>query len=165
MKNKLVKEIWELEDHREGSTIHSFQNTRRSSLTCCIIAPTVDEAYDTLSYVTGLSDINTKEQNKWELTTKVKEKYNPIVTEFIAKIESEEFNEDEDCTLDLSNTELNPYTLQELLEGMEYEEKDRDYNGWELDYWIYMEKSRFKNLCIHGTAITFELKLSVKEYM
>ena len=58
--------------------------------------------------------------NRWQLTDDVKQKYLPAVQEFIDKLESEEY--DESPEIDLSDTELNPYTLQKLLESLGYNE-------------------------------------------
>ncbi|MFF2532504.1 hypothetical protein ACFVS2_26915 [Brevibacillus sp. NPDC058079] len=100
--------------------------------------------------------------NRWALTDEVKQKFMPVIQEFISKLESME-NTSELLEIDLSDTELNPYTLQKLLESMGYEETNRGDNGWQLDYWIKMRKSEFKPLLVKGKAITFELILSENE--
>ncbi|MNS42020.1 hypothetical protein D3C71_1502710 [compost metagenome] len=102
--------------------------------------------------------------NRWALTEEVKQKYIPVVEQFISELES--INpEDANGLLEinLSDTELSPYTLVKLLEGMGYKERSRDDNGWQFDYWITMSKKGFKTLSVNGTAIIFELKLSEKE--
>lgn len=99
--------------------------------------------------------------SRWELSNELQNKYIPIVQAFIDKIESED--EDESSELDLSDTGLSPYTMQKLLEGMGYEEKDVDTNGWQWDFWITMTKEGFKPLCLSGTGITFTMQLSRQE--
>jgi len=101
--------------------------------------------------------------NRWELTEEVKEKHTTIIQEFINKIESakeESINE----VMNLSNTELNPFTLVKLLEHLGYEQIEQTDNGWQFDFWITMEKDGCKSLSVHGTGIIFELKLSAKQY-
>ena len=59
--------------------------------------------------------------NRWILTDSVKEKYTPIVTEFIDKVESS--NQEistELLEIDFSDTELRPYTLWKILESLGY---------------------------------------------
>lgn len=96
--------------------------------------------------------------NRWELSNDVKEKYTPIIVEFINKLESEEPGKP--LELNLSNTELNPYTLVELLKNIGYEKIDEDSNGWQFDFWITLQKENNKSLSVSGTGIVFELKLS-----
>lgn len=102
--------------------------------------------------------------NRWELTEEVKEKYTPIIREFIRKLESNNPKDEEKrLEMDLSGTELNPFTLEKLLENLGYEQTEQDNNGWQFDFWITMQKDECKDLSIKGTGITFELKLSEKE--
>lgn len=101
-------------------------------------------------------------KHRWSLSDEVGKMYEKMIEKFIIAIESST-PEDKLLEIDLSNTELNPYTLQALLEGLGYEVTERDNNGWQLDFWINMEKPNFKNLSINGTGITFELKLSELE--
>ena len=76
----------------------------------------------------------------------------------------------EEFVLDLSDTKLRPFTLLELLKDFGYNKESMDNNGWELDFWINIRKagsfpSTSQSLCIHGCGMTFELMLSVKEFM
>lgn len=98
--------------------------------------------------------------NRYELTEKVKEKFTPIVEEFIKKAEEKEFADD---LLELTGTELNPYTAWKLLEEFGYNKDDIDTNGWEMDFWITMKKDGFTDISIRGTGITFELNLYIGE--
>lgn len=98
--------------------------------------------------------------NRYELTDEVREKFTPTVKEFIEKAQEKEFAGD---LLELTGTELNPYTIWKLLEELGYEKNDFDTNGWELDFWITMVKSDFKDISIRGTGITFELNLYIGE--
>ncbi len=113
--------------------------------------------------------------NRWQLTNEVKEKFKPIVQGFLNKMENLTADEIEkmdnkEFWLKLSDTELRPYTLLELLREFGYGDEEFDYNGWELDFWINVSKegsypSTCEDLCIHGCGMTFELNLSVKEFM
>jgi hypothetical protein len=81
-----------------------------------------------------------------------------------------EYMDNEKFCLKLSDTELSPYTLLELMREFGYGDEEFDNNEWELDFWINISKdgsypSTCENLCIHGCGMTFELNLSVKEFM
>lgn len=114
--------------------------------------------------------------NRWNLTDEIREKYVPIVKGFLDKIsvleptEIESMDNDE-FKIDLSGTELNPSRLKDILEELGYEEDDTDHNGWQMDFWIKMVKeiqtdcSTINNLVITGCGMTFELGLSVKDFM
>ncbi len=114
--------------------------------------------------------------NRWQLTDEVKNKYKPIIKEFLDKMKSLTVDEieqmdNEEFTLCLSDTELRPYTLLELLKEFGYGDEEFDDNGWELDFWIRIQNdketydSTCEKLCIHGCGMTFELNLSVSEFM
>jgi hypothetical protein len=99
------------------------------------------------------------QKNRWELTDEVRQKFTPIIEDFIRRVEEND-PEGEPLTLDLCNTELNPYTLQKLLEEMGYSVEWAGDNGWQLDFWYNVEKEGMKPLSLHGTGITFSLYLS-----
>jgi hypothetical protein len=113
--------------------------------------------------------------NRWELADEVKSKFKPIIQDFLNKMETltadeVENMENDKFSLKLSDTELRPYTLLELLREFGYGDEEFDDNGWELDFWITISKdgsypSTCEKLCIHGCGMTFELNLSVKEFM
>ena len=98
--------------------------------------------------------------NRLILTDFVKEKYTPIVTEFIDKVES--LNPEistELLEIDFSDTELVPYTLWKILENLGYKMYDQSKNGWEMDFVLTFKKEACKPILIRGCGITFELKL------
>ncbi len=129
-------------------------------------------------------------QKAFCLTEEVWLEYSPIVTQFIADLESavitaatvanktrnEEDEDDvefddlpsnntcqstiEDMEINFSNTKLNPYTLWKMLERMEYRKTKLEHNGWEMDFWITFEKAGCQSLKIYGTGITFNLWLA-----
>lgn len=114
--------------------------------------------------------------NRWELSKEVKEEYKPIIKDFLKKMEkltNDEIGnmEKENFTLHLSDTKLRPHTLLELMREFGYGDEEFDSNGWELDFWIRIKKegksypSTCENLCIHGCGMTFELNLSVDEFI
>lgn len=111
--------------------------------------------------------------NRWELIKEVKEKYTPIIEEFLNKIENMsteeiENSENEVFTIEFSDTELRPYTLLKLMEEFGYKEIEFNNNGWELDFWIRMSKECNKitdKICIEGCGMTFELKLTIDEFI
>ena len=111
--------------------------------------------------------------NRWKLTKEVKNKYKPIIEEFLNKIDNmtdEEIENSDDniFSMELSDTELRPYTLQELMKEFGYGDSEFDDNGWQLDFWITMNRSRGKltdNICIGGCGMTFELNLKISEFM
>lgn len=109
--------------------------------------------------------------NRWALTDEVREKINPLLTEYFNKVEnvaSEQVEQmsNEELGIDLSDKGVNPYQLTQLLEEFGYEKEYQDDNGWELDFWIHMRRkdgktfdSACENLIIFGCGMTFELKL------
>lgn len=114
--------------------------------------------------------------NRWKLTEEVKNKYKPIIAEFLNKmrvltVEEIEKMDNKEFTLHLSDTKLRPYTLLELMKDFGYENVEFNDNGWELDFWISIQNnaeeynSTCEKLCIHGCGMTFELNLSVSEFM
>ena len=114
--------------------------------------------------------------NRWNLSKEVHDKYYPIVKEFLAKLEGYSLEELETLNqsnfkLDLSDTTLNPSTLKDLLEKLGYEEDEMDTNGWQMDFWIDMNRTDNKTfpsgcekLQIIGTGMTFELAIVVKDF-
>lgn len=104
--------------------------------------------------------------NRWTLTEEVEKEYYQIIEAFINKLtsltpEQVENMDNDEFTIDLSDTKLRPYTLLELLKKFGYDDAEFDDNGWELDYWINIcNPNIFSNcnadrLCIHGTGMTF----------
>lgn len=115
-------------------------------------------------------------KNRWKLSKEVKDKWEPVIQAWLSKInnmteEEIESAPDDTFSLDLSDTELNPYTLWGLLEGIGYKKTGAEDNGWELDFWINFDVinqpagSITNALCVHGCGMTFELKLSLSEFM
>ncbi len=114
-------------------------------------------------------------ENRWVIKPEVKEKYKIIVGEWLHRMETLTVEEVEnmkyeDFEINLSDTELNPYTLSDLLqEEFGYiEDEDRfSTNGWQLDFWMYLYKSGVsfnsccENLSISGCGMTFKLILRV----
>lgn len=106
--------------------------------------------------------------NRWELTDEVRNKYKPIIEEFLIKVrdltpKQIELMDNEEFTLELSDTELRPYTLQELMsKEFGYTDSEFDDNGCELDFWITMSQpnSQYEKICINGCGMTFELTQS-----
>ena len=103
--------------------------------------------------------------NGWEVTEELREKFTPIIKEYIDKLEQTNL-EDEPEQLELTFQGIGPYQLSKILEELGYEEDEdcpMDTNGWELDFWMYYNHPDKKNyaekLVISGTGITFELKL------
>lgn len=112
-------------------------------------------------------------ENRWILTEDVRRKYKPIIEAFLNKIDDMqkddiENSENEVFEIDLSDTELRPYTLQELMKDFGYENVEFDDNGWELDFWIRMNRNNGKladKICINGCGMTFEVKITIDGFM
>ena len=109
--------------------------------------------------------------NRWQLTDEIREKFVPILKEYLNKMDTipEEDFEEQTYDLDLSDTGINPYQLWQLLEKeFGYEEVDIDENGWEQDFWIRIKRTDGKtfsngseHLTINCCGMTFEVKLGV----
>ena len=108
--------------------------------------------------------------SRYDIDKKVRNKYVAIIGKFLNEVDLKttkniEYMEDNSFVLPLSDTELNPYTLQKILEldfGFEYD--DMDTNGWEMDFWIDLHRDTeglTKRVCISGEGITFTLNLEV----
>lgn len=93
--------------------------------------------------------------SRYDIKEETKEKFLPVIKEFIWDIES-----DENRNIDLSDTDLNPYTLMSILEDLGYIKEDVDVNGWEMDFSIKMISEGARDINIYGCGITFELTLS-----
>jgi hypothetical protein len=99
--------------------------------------------------------------NRWTLTDEVKEKYTPIILDFINQVETVDREAaTELLEIDFSDTELRPYTLWQILENLGYDDHDQDDNGWEMDFWLTFRKEGFRPIQIKGCGMTFELILS-----
>ena len=113
--------------------------------------------------------------NRWKVTDEIKEKFIPILKDYLNKLENltveqVETMSNEELGLDLSDKGINPSQLVDLLEELGYEETTRDDNGWELDFWIYMHRKDHKTfdstcekLVVSGCGMTFELKVYIEE--
>jgi len=113
--------------------------------------------------------------NRWNVTDEIREKFKPILAEYLNKVENltaEQVDsmENEELGIDFSDSGINPYQLETLLEEFGYEVNDRDDNGWERDFWIHMNRTDGKtfdsyceNLVIDVCGMTFELKLYIDD--
>jgi len=97
--------------------------------------------------------------NRYALTDEVRLKWTSKILQMIEKIENNS-TENDLLEFDLSDTELNPYTLCEILEAEGFEKGDQDDNGWQMDFWIPFTKEGYEKIFkVEGTGITFELNL------
>ena len=108
--------------------------------------------------------------SRQKVTKEVEDKYIDIIGKFLNEVDSKtakdiEAMEDDSFVLPLSDTELNPFTLQKILEqNFGFEQDNRDDNGWEMDFWIDLHRDTdglTKRVCISGEGITFALNLEV----
>ena len=100
--------------------------------------------------------------SRFDLTEEVEAKYIPIIGKFFDEIASKttEYLEDDAFVLPLSDTELNPYTLQKILKtDFRYKDDSTDTNCWEIYFWIELFKYNVEDftnsLCIEGQGTTF----------
>lgn len=113
--------------------------------------------------------------NRWILTDEIRDKIKPLLTEYFNKVENVTTEQVEKMTneelgIDLSDKGINPSQLVDLLKEFGYEETNRDDNGWELDFWIYMRRTDGKyfdsdceHLVVSGCGMTFELKIYIED--
>ena len=109
--------------------------------------------------------------NRWTLTDEIRTKFKPILQQYFNKVENLTVKQienmsNEELGIDLSDMGINPSQLVDLLEEFGYEETNRNDNGWELDFWIYMKRkdekcfdSTCEHLVVAGCGMTFELKI------
>ena len=110
------------------------------------------------------------------VTTQDRKEFLPVLKDFIFILENTSYIQLcsvklEATSIDLSDTMLNPYKLVHLLEELGYEKVNQDDEGKDVKYWIDMKRkddqkfdSGCEELCISGCAMTFELKLSLKDF-
>lgn len=92
--------------------------------------------------------------NKWKATREQKDKFVPMINEFIEKMKE---NPDATADIDFYNQGISPTQLRDILtDELGFEEKAFDTNGWEWDFWITMSKDGIDYM-IAGTGMTFEL--------
>lgn len=93
-------------------------------------------------------------ENRWEATQEQREKFIPILQEFINK--ALKTPNTKEC-IDFYNQGVSPYQLKSILEDdLGFEDSGFDSNGWEFDFWITMSKDG-TNFMIAGTGMTFEM--------
>lgn len=112
----------------------------------------------------------------WVITEEEREKFLPIIKEYMDKLESlteeqidelYEKNREDELVLDLSNTGINPYMLRKIMEeDFGYEYMGSDQNGWEMDFWINLDRKEGRNfpsgcssMVIEGCGMIFRLHL------
>lgn len=102
-------------------------------------------------------------KNRYYSTEEQKEKFIPIIQDFINRIESASEEEVYDIELDLTDQGINPSQIWDILNVLGYEDEYIDSNGWELDFWIKFEKEGFRTITMRGTGIIFKVLLEVQE--
>ena len=99
----------------------------------------------------------------WNLTDELRDKFKPIVENYVNLLESDEVDDVNKKYLKLTNRGINPMQLKELLKELGYEDVGYDSNGLQHDFWQYMNNSKrekyAKDLCICGCGMTFDLVL------
>ena len=114
--------------------------------------------------------------NRWMLTDEIKNRIKPLLVEWFEFVENlteeqlERVELSEPLEIDLSDKGINPYQLETLLKEFGYDTDDRDDNGWERDFWIFMSRkdgrhftSGCENIAIMCCGMTFELKVYIQD--
>lgn len=111
--------------------------------------------------------------NRWNLTDEIRNKFKPILQEYLNKVEHLTTSQIEKMTneelgVNFTDTGINPCQLIDLLKEYGYEDTDSNDSGWELNFLIDMERKDYKcfpsgceHLVIDGCGMTFELKLYI----
>lgn len=99
-------------------------------------------------------------ENRYFLTKELEEEFKPKVLDFIKKINDMEVDKRSSLKLDLSDTQMNPSRLGNLLIKMGYSDDEYDENS--RDYWTYFNHtdSDMPSLCMKSNAECFSLVLS-----
>lgn len=93
-------------------------------------------------------------ENRWNATQEQKDKFIPMVKEFIEKAKN---NPDTKECIDFSDKGISPSQLKDIFENdLGFEEVDFDTNGWQWDFWITMRKDGVDYM-IAGTGMSFEM--------
>lgn len=94
------------------------------------------------------------ENIRWEPTQEQKNKFVPMIKEFMKKVEK---NPDTKEYIDFYNQGISPYQLKAILEDdLGFIDTEFNMNGWEMDFWISMLKNG-REYVISGTGMTFEM--------
>lgn len=98
-------------------------------------------------------------KNRWKSTKEQKEKFIPIIKEFIENAKKKP--DTKEC-IDFYNQGISPSQLKNMLEDeFGFEQVSFDMNGWEWDFWITMKKDGI-DYVIKGTGMTFEVEFRLK---
>lgn len=101
--------------------------------------------------------------NRWKPTQEQREKFIPILDEYIIKVKELEKSNKEPCPIDFYGQGISPYQLQcILIDDLGFEEEAMDTNGWEMAYSFYLCKEGIRYV-IAGTGITHEIRFYVDE--
>lgn len=99
----------------------------------------------------------------WDLTDELREKFKPIVEDYISLLESDEVDDIHKKYINLTNQGISPMQLKELLEELGYKDAEYSSNGWQHDFWWYLTNSNYeryaRKLCICGCGMAFDLAL------
>lgn len=106
--------------------------------------------------------------NRWEIPENKRKELINLLKDFFYKFKNmsnDEFEnlKDNELELDLYGLGFCPYWVEDVLEkNFNYEVIDTDRNGWEMDFWIYLDtadEDYSSNIKICGCGMTFELKV------
>ena len=107
--------------------------------------------------------------NRWKITNEATALITGMTIGFIDRLKGVDIEQVSpySITLELSDIPgIGPYHIQKILEGLGYELKSNDTNGWQGDYWYYFEHKETKEfppLCLSGTAVIHEMTLRGQE--
>ena len=100
--------------------------------------------------------------NRYGITDKIRNKFLPIIKDFIKKVENRK-DEYEYIEIDFTNKGIHPYQIWGLLKELGYESHWRGDNGWQLDFWYDFDKEGCTTIKMFGTGIEFSVKIYVGE--
>lgn len=106
--------------------------------------------------------------SEWKIPENKRKELVELLKNFFNKfknISNDEFEnlKNNELELNLYGLGFCPYWIKTVLEeDFEYEVIDTDRNGWEMDFWIYLDTVNDdypSNIYICGCGMTFELKV------
>ena len=83
---------------------------------------------------------------------------------YIMRTKLEEALRNKDEAISLTQYDINPANMCDILKHMGWNEEDFETNGWEQDCWQYFSHENYPGkLCVYSCGMTFDLTLTYTE--
>jgi hypothetical protein len=94
-------------------------------------------------------------RGSYRLTEAEKIKYTKLVETILEKL-----SEDKRISIDISDEDIAPCHVDEILGSLEWERDEMEHNGWQCDCWAYYSHTDYEyTIVMYYEAFTFHLEL------